>query len=201
MIPKVKELTRGEEKDLLKNGTDERTLSGKRAAAVLATLLRTGIRRGELCRLLVEDFTDGPLASLRVKTLKQRNGKEPYRSIPLGPETASLISKYLKARNGHGTDPDSPLFLTLRSYGGKPKAITHTALHRLLLKALAKAKISRRVRLHSFRHHFANRVHQHAPVATVKTLLGHSKIETTATYLSTSEPKMRQTVTAAFEGR
>jgi len=200
MIPKVKELTRGEEQALL-GAPDQRTLDGKRAAAVLAVMIRTGVRRGELCKLLVEDFTDGPLASLRVRTAKQKNGKEPYRTIPLGPETASLISKYLKTRNGHGTDPDSPLFLTLRSYGGQPKAITHTALHRLLLKVLAKAKISRRVRLHSFRHHFANRVHQYAPVAEVKTMLGHSKIETTATYLSTSEPKMRQTVTAAFEGR
>ena len=199
MTPKAKELTQ-HEVDALMKAPDQRTLDGKRAAAILATLVRTGVRRGELTKLLVEDFTDGPLALIRVKTSKQRNGKEPYRAIPLGPETAEVIQKYLE-RQGHGTDPTSPLFLTLRAYGGKPKAITITALHRLLLKTLTKAKISRRVRLHSFRHHFANTVHQHAPVATVKTLLGHAKIETTATYLSTSEPKMRQAVTAAFGGR
>ncbi len=199
MIPQVKQLSQSEIESLLK-APDGRTLAGKRAQAVFATLLRTGIRRQECCRLLIEDFTDGPLASIRVKTLKQKNGREPYRVAPLGQETASLISKYLKARNGTSHSGD-PLFLTLRSYNGKPKAITHTALHRLLLKTLTKAKISRRVRLHSFRHHFANTVHQHAPVATVKTLLGHAKIETTATYLSTSESKMRETVTAAFGGR
>ncbi len=198
-IPQVKELSQGEIDGLLK-APDGRSIAGKRAQAILAVMVRTGIRRGELCRLLVEDFTPGDLASIRVRTLKQRNGSLPFRSIPLGAQTSGLIQKYLD-RQGHGTDPTSPLFLTLRAYNGKPKAITATALHRLLLKALAKAKISRRVRLHSFRHHFANTVHQHAPVATVKTLLGHAKIETTATYLSTSESKMRETVSLAFRGR
>ena len=198
MIPKVKELSQSEVDALLK-APDQRTLDGKRAAAVLATLLRTGIRRSEVTKLLLEDFTDGPLPSLRVRTLKQKNGT-PFRTIPLGRETAALISKYLKWRNGT-LEPTGPLFLTLLAYDGKPKGITITALHRLLLKTLAKAKISRRVRCHTFRHHFANTVHQHAPVATVQQLLGHTKIETTATYLSASEAKMRGTVTAAFGGR
>ena len=198
---RVKQLVSAEVKALLKEAGDDRTLAGKRATAIVATLLRTGIRRGELCKLRLEDFTDGPLPSLRVRTAKTRDNRV-CRMIPLGQETAKLIGKYLKARNDiHPPGADIPLFQTLRCYGGTPKAISPNALHGILLKALKRANISRRVRCHSFRHHFANTIHQHAPVAEVKTFLGHSKIETTATYLSTSEAKMRETVTAAFGGK
>lgn len=200
MIPKVKELSQSEVDALLK-APDGRTRQGKRAAAILAVMVRTGVRRGELCKLLLEDFTDGPLPSLRVKTLKQKNGKEPYRTIPLGRETAQLIGKYLKAR-GEAARPLSPLFLTLRSYNGAPKAITHTALHRLLLKALDKAKISRRIRCHTFRHHFATATHETgSSVATVSQLLGHASSRTTDTYLNASDQRKRQAISNAFGGR
>ena len=200
MIPQVKELSQSEVDALLK-APDQRTLDGKRAAAVLATLLRTGIRRAEVTKLLLEDFTDGPLPSLRIKTAKQRNGKEPFRTVPLGKETAALIGKYLKARNGT-LEPTGPLFLTLLAYGGKPKGITITALHRLLKRSLAKAKISSRVTLHSLRHHFASTVHENgSSVATVSRLLGHAQVRSTDTYLNVSEHRKRQAVTAAFGGK
>ncbi len=200
MIPQVKELYKTEVRDLL-DAFDKRTTEGLRAQAVLAVLLETGIRRGELCKLLVEDFTDGPLPALRVKTAKQRNGKEPFRSVPLLPQTAMAIHKYLK-RQGHGSDPTSPLFLTLRAYGGRRKAITITATHRLLLKGLDRAGIVRRIRCHTFRHHFATQTHEHgAPVATVSQLLGHASSRSTDSYLHASEARKRQAVTAAFGGK
>ncbi len=194
---KVWELEDSETKRLLTT-PDKRTTQGKRDAAVLSLLARTGIRKGELVALAVGDFAEGPPASITVRTLKQR-GKGKPRTIPLTADTGALVREYLRTRtNGASPPPEAPLFLTLGKHGPwKARGLTASAVEGILTRALIKAGITAHVTPHSLRHNFATKaLRGGADLKTVQDLLGHRSIGSTQVYLHSHPARLREAVAA-----
>src|SRR5580704_15514796 len=84
----------------------EKTLKGMRDRAILATLLYHALRREELCKLRVRDFTHERKG---VRHLRVSGKGEKTRYVPLHGIARDLIEDYLK-ESGHGGDRAGPLF-------------------------------------------------------------------------------------------
>ncbi len=195
--PKAWELDDAEARRLLAT-PDRRTVQGRRDAAVLCLLGRTGIRKGELVNLTIADFTAGPPASMTIRTLKQRT-KGAARTLPLTAETAGRITDYLKTRiNGTIPAATDPLFLTLGKHGPwKARGLTASAVEGILTKALRRAKVTAHVTPHSLRHNFATQMLRGgADLRTVQDLLGHRSIGSTQIYLHSHPARLREAVGA-----
>jgi site-specific recombinase XerD len=163
---------------------DRRTLQGKRDYAILLTLLTTGLRKAEICKLKVSD-----LKTYRNQAVIDVTGKgQKFRRIPLKNETLFAIKDYLKA-NGNGIDPDHPMFKTLGKYGPyEERSLTPKAVDCLIKSLAKKALIHKRIHPHVMRHMFTTTLLDNGnDLRTVQALMGHSHIRTTETYLHSTD--------------
>jgi site-specific recombinase XerD len=95
----------------------EKSLKGIRDRAILATLLYHGLRRDELCKLIVADFRHERRGVQHLRVLGKGKKK---RYIPLHGVARDLIEDYLKLA-GHGRNLDWPLFRRLYRPRKPPK--------------------------------------------------------------------------------
>ncbi|SDA28862.1 Site-specific recombinase XerD [Nitrosospira sp. Nsp18] len=162
---------------------DAATLKGKRDRAILSTLLYHGIRRAELAKLKVKDYsqTRRGVAHLRVQG---KGGK--MRFVPTHPGTLTLIEEYLEAA-GHGQNQDAPLFRPVKNnvHGHTLTALTPDSIYfEVVLKYLNKLGISgENMGPHVMRATAAtNALDNGADIAKVQEWLGHANIATTRIY-------------------
>src|SRR5439155_18237596 len=143
-----------------------------RNRALLAVLLDTGVRLGELAGLRPGDVLGGQY--LRVIGKGDRE-----RIVPFTPETGRLLADWLKVRRATGAREDEPLFL-LRYAGIK-----------MLIRRLA-LETGIAVFPHKFRHTTATKlVRAKVDLHSVKELLGHTQLTTTEAYLSLATEDLR----------
>lgn len=167
------------------------TLDGRRKDHVrtgaILTALAVGLRRGEVCALDCGDLriVDG-VPVLHVATLKRR--KRVARLVPLKPDDAAAIAKYVRQQHGATPDPAAPLFMTAGTrYPFTTARLTARAVICTVQTLRRHAGVERRVTPHSFRHGYATRLMQTgADVRTVQELLGHASIASTQRYLHTT---------------
>src|SRR5512139_2479982 len=108
MKKKETEFLTEEEAQAILRVPDRRSLQGKRDYAIILTLLTTGLRKAEICNLMM-----GDLKTYRNQPVIDVIGKgQKFRRIPLDSKTLVAIQDYSKA-NGNGTNPDHPIFYTL----------------------------------------------------------------------------------------
>jgi len=156
--------------------------------AVLATLYGTGLRRGELVRLVVGDW-DSQERILRIdgrKTGRGRNSAVPEMVV-------RCMEHYLVARQNHlmklGRMEEDALFVNLHGQRLSPGAISR-AIGRLADRA-GVGKIT----LHMFRHSCASElIEAGLSLPEVQAVLGHQCIGTTMRYLSISDPRRHEAV-------
>lgn len=177
--------------DAMRAVLDGRKRADVRAAAILAALA-AGLRRGEVCALNVVDFRehDG-VPVLHVETLKRR--KRVKRLVPLKPDAAAVIAKYLR---GEKRSVAEPLFTTAGTrYPFTRERLTARAVAVLVKSLLKRSGINRRLTAHSFRHGFATRlVETGADVRVVQELLGHASLSSTQRYLHTTFARTAEAV-------
>lgn len=181
---------------------DRRTHQGRRDAAVLRVLTEAGLREGELCALIVENLR--PVQgrdSLHFESLKKRSGRRVLRVVPLTAEAVAEIRRYWFAEY-RTTAPalHLPAFRTLGERGPYDKGpITAKAVDGIVSRAVRLAGIRKRVTPHSLRHTCATALlRAGADLETVRVILGHASIATTARYLhSTVERSAEAVVNAA----
>lgn len=168
-------LTR-EEVTALLNAPDQSTWSGRRDAALFATMYNTGARVSEITALRVRDVL---IERESAVCLHGKGRKE--RVIPLWKTTASQLRSWLR----DCTDPDAPVFANRA--GG---SLTRSGVRERLDRALAKAVLDcpslkdRRVSPHILRHSCAMHLLQSGVDITVIAMwLGHSDPATTHHYL------------------
>ena len=152
---------------------------GLRDKAILELLYSTGIRNSELRSLAVYDV-DIQNQELRVRGGK--GGKD--RVVPTGEIAARCVDAYVKTARprllAQGEDPAARSLLFV-SCGGK--RITMSNLVDLVRKYARRAKLTKPVTPHAFRHTCATHMlHRRAGLRHVQELLGHRSLSTTQRY-------------------
>lgn len=155
----------------------------KRNYALLALFLMTGLRKSELLGLKMTDINfEEKRMIVRAKNSKSRRD----RIIPLSQRLIDILSDYLWERNK--MDKTSLSFFV--SFN-RDMGFTKDGLKHLLDKLQKETGIH--IHAHKFRHTFATKsLESNINLNTVKELLGHKDIKTTAIYLHTTVQHLRE---------
>ena len=191
--PGVNHLTAGQTRRLLAQ-PDRSTRRGRRDATLLATLYDTAARVSEFAGLTVRDIRLQPPA-LAVLTGKGRK----TRHVPLGDNTAALLSAYLAEHGLHkpGHD-DHPLFVSQHR-----SRLTRGGIAWIIRKyqaqagdpALADADLSPHVLRHSKAMHLCE---AGIPLPYIRDILGHVDLATTEIYARASTEAKRKALEAVY---
>ena len=154
--------------------------NGFRDTAVLAVLRFTGVRRSELLALTLQDV-DLPGGTVQVLAGKGRRA----RVIPLLEAPRTAVGDWLELR------PDCKHDRIFTSKWGAP--LSKNGLASALARALAGAEVTRTgITLHSLRHTFACLLLKGGcDLYSLQRMLGHSRLDTTATYLHATVEDLR----------
>ena len=163
----------------------ENTLKGVRDRAILVTLLYHGLRREELCRLLVKDLQ----SRQGVVHFRVRGKRDKVRFVPTHPLAQRLVEEYL-ALAGHAGDLGGPLFRPVRNNRTAEKLdrpLDPASLYRNIVRQYGlETGISAQVNglcVHSLRATAATNALSHAAdIAKVQEWLGHANVSTTRLY-------------------
>ena len=151
--------------------------------AIIMTFLQTGIRLSELVNLRVEDID----FEHRILTVRQGKGKKD-RHIPLVDEAVKALRNYLRYRNTEIILDDDIFFLAKNG-----TSLNVSSVKYLVAKYVKKAGIRKKVSVHTLRHTFgAHKADKHMSLATLQTLMGHKKKETTLKYIHLAKTNLRQ---------
>ncbi len=135
-----------------------------RDKAIIAMLFSTGCRISELLSLNVEDVVNNNEPMVCGKGDK-------YREVYIDSTARKYLDAYLAERN----DRFKPLFMS-----GQYGRIHYTTVDKMLRKCALEAGIDKNVSAHVFRHStITDYIKNHAPMAMVQKIAGHSRITTT----------------------
>jgi site-specific recombinase XerD len=158
------------------------------AVAVLALLYGTGLRRGELERLNLQDWK-------REEQLLQIDGRKSgcERRVPLSEEVGRCLEAYLPLRRNlleqRGTEGERALLINREG-----KRLSAESLGLLVHRLARRAQVPL-VSLHQFRHTCAaDLLESGASLPEVQSLLGHKRVETTCRYLQIADPERARAV-------
>jgi len=179
-VPSWKEMAR------LLEIPDSRTDAGVRDRAILELLYGSGLRRHELIALEARDV------NLEERTAFIRDGKgKKDRVVPITEKAAHWITVYLSRRPPH---PSPRLFL--HASGARP--LSGASLLDHFRELFQRAGLQESMGFHSIRHACAlHLLEGGADVVSIKKLLGHGSIETTAIYLKLSTAHLRRALVRA----
>jgi integrase/recombinase XerC len=151
--------------------------------AIIQTFLQTGIRLSELVNLRVEDID----FEHRILTVRQGKGKKD-RHIPLVDEAVKALRNYYRYRITQLILDDAIFFLAKNGTSLNVSTVKYT-----VAKYVKKAGIRKKVSVHTLRHTFgAHKADKHMSLASLQTLMGHKKKETTLKYIHLAKTNLRQ---------
>jgi site-specific recombinase XerD len=151
--------------------------AGARDAALIAIAAKTGARRAELAALNVENMTTSPDGA-EFKVIGKRN-KERVLYIDNG--ALAALDDWLAIRGREA----GPVFVAINKAGHIEQGhrLTTTAMHFILQRRVAEAKITRPLNWHDFRRTVAGELLSAGEdISTVAGILGHANVTTTARY-------------------
>lgn len=158
------------------------SVKGLRDAALISLLFENGLRRGEVCKLDVKDFS---LPGRRLSILGKGRGTQ-KEIIDVSKETAKLVGGYLLAA-GHANG-DGPLFRNLhRGAGIKGNRLTPDGLYKLTISYGNRLGIAN-ARPHRLRHSTGTLLAQATggDMTKVQKTLRHKDIRTSERYVEVS---------------
>lgn len=161
-----------------------------RTRIIILVFYHCGLRCAEFAGLQDEDI------SLEKDYLRVLGKGNKERFIPFGHELHNEICRYIAMRDAVITHAQNGFFLKtidgLNLTAGQIRIVTKLALCRIVAPELAHP--------HTLRHTFATVLMNHgASLLAVKTLLGHSSVETTAIYEHVSIKCLHDTYNIAFK--
>ncbi len=166
-------------KDLLE-APDPTTLKGKRDRAILATFLFHALRRGELCKLQINDIQERE----GIKQFKVHGKGDKERYVPIHPSALSRIDDYLQTA-GHKQDKEGALFRPLHiNIKDTKKSLSPISVYKLVIHYGQKVGINTsNFSPHSLRATAAtNTLLNGEDLRKVQHWLGHANVQTTAMY-------------------
>ncbi len=164
----------------LLGGCDRRSALGRRDYAMLVTLLRLGLRAGEVARLRLDDI-DWRAGELVVRGKGAREDR-----LPLPAEVGQAIASYL--RRGRPASGRREVFLQARAPFGPiaPGTVSST-----VRRACRRAGVAE-VGAHRLRHTVAcEMVAAGVPLADIAQVLRHHSLQTTALYSRVDLDRLR----------
>lgn len=168
-----------QEAELVLAQPDLTTPAGLRDRAMLELLYSTGIRRGELARLVLFDLD----AERRTLLIRQGKGRKD-RLVPVGERALAWVERYLhEARPTLAREPDDgTLFLTV---DGTPFSLDR--LTQLARDYVTRSGVAKQGACHLFRHTLATLMLEGgADIRHIQQMLGHADISTTQIYTQVS---------------
>ena len=158
--------------------------SNLQARAILMLLYSTGMRRGELVRLRVEDI-DSKRMVIHIR--QGKGGKD--RDVPLCPKLLETLREFWRWRK-----PKTWLFPQTGSRGKSGHITAHTVWY-ACDEAARHAGLNKRVAPHMLRHSFATHLlEKGADLPTIQILMGHADLEATSIYLHLSRRHLEKTI-------
>ncbi len=156
--------------------------SSKRDTAILNLLARAGLRVGEVVHLRLEDVE----LNGRSGWVVVRGGKgNKTRQVPLNSDARQALKAWLSER------PQSAGAEVFLSHTGH--SLSERDVQRMVAEYARVAGVD--ATPHTLRHTFATRaVEKGADVATLATILGHARLETTGRYLHPTAERMQEAV-------
>ena len=155
----------------------------RRDVAIIQVLRHTGLRVGELANLRLSDIT----LSARKGQIVVRWGKGGrYREVDLNADARRVIRNYLEVRPNA---EDDHLFIGQRGQGLGVRAIESVVAKYARLAGLE--GVTPHVLRHTFGKHL---IDAGEDLVTVATLMGHSRLDTTAIYTRPSRRDMQRAV-------
>lgn len=161
------------------------TYEGELSKTLVAMLYATGMRASELIGLDLSDV------DLRNSTVSVVGKRKKQRLIPMVPELVTALERYLvhreKVQNGKS---ETQAFFVLEKSG---RRITYAKLRKLVRDTLANVTMQSKRSPHVLRHSFATSLlNNSADLQSVKELLGHEKLQTTAIYTHTTFEELKK---------
>lgn len=143
----------------------------RRLRVMFLVALDTGLRRGELCGLKVEDFDDhGLLLRVRPETSKVRKG----RTVPISPQVGKELRRFVGLRLPEWR---SPWMFPTETGGQLNPSVFGYQIRRV------SDRIGERMKIHGLRHLCATEfLRSTGNIALTAALLGHASISTTAKF-------------------
>lgn len=156
-------------------------LKAPRDRALILTLLRTGMRIGELLNTKVEDLNLKEHCIEIFEAQKNRVGRVVY----LSKDAQGALKRWLKLKN-----PQTDYLF----YGRRDRPLCYEAAREIFKKYLDKAQLSHKpYSLHCLRHTFASEMlNGGMSLQSLQELLGHSDIEMTRRYARLTDNTRRE---------
>ena len=149
----------------------------KKERAIIEVLLSSGVRVSELCSIRVSDVNFDTLAI----TVREGKGAK-QRTVYINDLASKHLVEYLTSRNISGDN----LFYNKKKNPLNPGGVRH------ILKTLEERSGVNNVHPHRFRRTFATGLaNRGMEIQEIGKLLGHADLNTTLTYVYTSEEKIR----------
>jgi len=155
---------------------------GQRDRAMLEVFYSTALRRTELCRLELSDFS----AERRTLTVRRGKGKKD-RVVPIGERACAWLARYLDEVRPRLCLDTRTATIFLTGYG---EAFNPDVLSRMVADWIKRAGLTKKGSCHLLRHTCATHMLEGgADIRYIQQLLGHESLETTAIY---TEVNIRQ---------
>ncbi|MGY6275739.1 tyrosine-type recombinase/integrase [Methylomonas sp. MgM2] len=176
-LPSGRSLSAAEIRKLYRACSQDKSISGKRDYALIATLLATGLRRSEIINIRLSDYNtrNGMLTIQAGKGNKQRTAY-------LNTDTRRIVKQWINDRNLQ-LDSEDYLFSPITKAGTiQDRKLSSQAVYAIIQQRADQAQIER-IRPHDFRRTFVTHLLEAGiDMNTTRQLAGHNDIQTTARY-------------------
>ncbi len=161
----------------------DQDFEGIRNKLIIELLYTTGMRRGELIGLKIDQV------DLKERTIKVLGKRNKERIVPLLPSTAHLFMNYYDARNTLETIFDKRFVFLSKSGNKLYGTLVYRIINDYLGRVSGKLKKSPHILRHTFATHLLNKG---ADLNSVKELLGHSSLASTQVYTHNSIAELKK---------
>ncbi len=197
----------------LLSGINLKSAWGRRDYLLILFLYHTGLRIGELCRLLVTHVSHNGIPRDEVYLPAAITKTKKARVVPLNDVAQECVAKLLTFNRERGfyrqaaprsTAPAAPLF-PWKNHGNLPPREAQRMLQSLREKDCVTASpfgFSPKATPHTLRHTFASElVRNGVTLPTVSSLLGHTRLSSTQIYTHTNDRERRDAVRSLARSR